>query len=94
MTAKRQDLELGVNVGRLGAGLWLMPKFGRDIADQIERVLVHGKSCFLRHPVMLHGIARQDKKQHCFQILYCLEGPVRLLSNDKRKRRYEQMTNG
>jgi hypothetical protein len=31
---------------------------------------------------VLHGIARQDKKQHCFQILYCLESPVRLLLNN------------
>ena len=56
-----------------------MPELGRDVTDQIERVLVHGKSCFLRHPVVLHSIARQDKKQHSFQILYGLQGPVGLL---------------
>ena len=73
LAAQREHLQLGVDHGRLRAGLVLVPELGRDVPDQVQCVFVHGEGRLLRHPVVLHGVARQNEEQHRFQILHGLQ---------------------
>lgn len=81
----RQNLQFSVNIGGLGAGLRLMPELGGNEADKVERVLIHCEGRLFRHSVMLHCVARKNKEEDSFQVLYSLQRSVRLLKGKKKK---------
>ena len=81
LASERQHLQLGIDHGRLRSGLVLVPEFRRDVPDQVQCVFIHGKGRFFRHPVVLHGVARQNKEQHRFEVLHRLQCPLTLKIN-------------
>lgn len=87
LAAEGEDLELRVDVGGGVGGGGLVPELGGDVADEVERVLVHGEGRLLRHPVVLHRVPREDEEEDGFQVLDGLQCPVRLLLSPKQNKK-------